>query len=55
MKTGLQQKKMGEIYSLLLWDLGYIAGDKENGPNGRKKEFLKKSAAFLRQLGKDIG
>ena len=35
-------------------DLGYIYGERESGPNGAKKEFLTKSAAFLRALGKDL-
>jgi len=55
MKLGLQQKRMSEIYGLLLWDLGYICGKRETGPNGGKREFLSKSAAFLLQLGKDLG
>lgn len=54
MKLNAQEKKMGEIYSLLQQDLGYVFGDKESGPNGIKKDFLRKSAAFLRQLGKDL-
>jgi len=55
MSLSLQQKRLGEIYNLLISDLGYIYGDRETGPNGKKKEFLTKSAAFLRQLGKDLG
>lgn len=55
MKLSTQQKKMGEIYGLLSQDLGYIYGERESGPNGAKKDFLRKSAAFLRQLGKDLG
>lgn len=54
MKLSTQQKKMGEIHGLLSQDLGYIYGERESGPNGAKKEFLNKSAAFLRQLGKDL-
>jgi hypothetical protein len=54
MATSAQQKKMGEIYCLLQLDLGYIYGERESGPNGAKKDFLRKSAAFLRQLGKDL-
>ncbi len=36
-------------------DLGYIYGDNEIGPNGAKKQFHTKSAAFLRALGNDLG
>ncbi len=54
MKLNAQEKKMSEIYNLLQQDLGYVFGDKESGPNGIKKDFLRKSAAFLRQLGKDL-
>ena len=35
-------------------DLGYIHGERESGPNGAKKLFLSKSAAFLRALAKDL-
>ena len=41
-------------FILISMDLGYIYGDRESGPNGAKKEFLTKSAAFLRALGKDL-
>lgn len=50
-----QKKTMKEIAALLRYDLGYIFGDRESGPNGAKKQFLTKSAAFLRALGKDLG
>jgi len=46
---------MQTIHSLLSQDLGYIYGERESGPNGAKKQFLTKSAAFLRALGKDLG
>lgn len=50
-----QKKLMKEIAGLLSQDLGYIFGERESGPNGVKKQFLTKSAAFLRALGKDLG
>ena len=55
MKLSAQQKKMKEIYDLLSQDLSYIYGERESGPNGAKKEFLRKTAEFLRRLGKDLG
>lgn len=50
-----QKKNMKEIHRLVSRDLGYIYGERESGPNGAKKEFHTKSAAFLRALGKDLG
>jgi hypothetical protein len=50
-----QKKNMQAIFSLVSMDLGYIHGERESGPNGAKKEFLTKSASFLRTLGKDLG
>ena len=50
-----QQQNMKTIHSLVSQDLGYIYGERENGPNGAKKTFLSKSAAFLRALGNDLG
>ena len=50
-----QKDNMNAIYSLISGDLGYIYGERESGPNGAKKSFLTKSAAFLRALGKDLG
>lgn len=46
---------MKTIHSLVSQDLGYIYGERESGPNGAKKEFHTKSAAFLRTLGNDLG
>lgn len=54
MKLSLQQKKMAEIHKLISQDLSYIYGERESGPNGAKKEFLRTSAAFLRKLGNDL-
>lgn len=55
MSVKSQQQNMKTIYSLISQDLGYIYGERESGPNGAKKEFHTKSAAFLRALGKDLG
>jgi hypothetical protein len=49
-----QQTNMKAIYGLVTQDLGYIHGERESGPNGAKKQFLTKSAAFLRALGNDL-
>ncbi len=49
-----QKDNMNAIYSLVSGDLGYIYSERESGPNGAKKAFLTKSAAFLRALGKDL-
>lgn len=46
---------MKTIHSLVSQDLGYIYGDRESGPNGAKKQFHSKSAAFMRGLGNDLG
>ena len=50
-----QQTNMKIIHNLVSGDLGYIYGERESGPNGAKKQFLSKSAAFLRALGNDLG
>ncbi len=50
-----QQQNMKTIHTLVLQDLGYIFGERESGPNGAKKQFLSKSAAFLRALANDLG
>jgi hypothetical protein len=50
-----QKQNMKDIARLVSMDLGYIYGERESGPNGAKKVFLSKSAAFLRALGKDLG
>jgi hypothetical protein len=50
-----QQANMKIIHILVSRDLGYIHGKRESGPNGAKKQFLTKSAAFLRALGNDLG
>jgi len=55
MSTESQQKNMKAIHSLVSQNLGYIHGEREAGPNGAKKQFHTKSAAFLRALGKDLG
>ncbi len=55
MSVQSQKKNMQTIFSLISMDLGYIYGDRECGPNGAKKQFHTKSAAFLRALGNDLG
>lgn len=50
-----QKKNMKIIHSLVSQNLGYIFGEHESGPNGAKKQFHTKSAAFLRALGRDLG
>ena len=55
MSVKSQQANMKTIYTLVSRDLGYIHGERESGPNGAKKQFLSKSAAFLRALGNDLG
>ena len=55
MSVKSQQANMKAIYGLVSQDLGYIYGERESGPNGAKKQFHAKSAAFLRALGNDLG
>lgn len=55
MSVKSQQANMKTIFSLVSQDLGYIYGERESGPNGAKKQFHSKSAAFLRTLGNDLG
>lgn len=50
-----QKKNMKTIHGLVSQNLGYIFGKRESGPNGAKKQFHTKSAAFLRALGWDLG
>jgi hypothetical protein len=55
MSIQTQKQNMKTIYSLVSQDLGYIHGERECGPNGAKRVFHTKSAAFLRTLGNDLG
>ena len=55
MSIKTQKTNMKIIYNLVSQDLGYIYGERESGPNGAKKVFHNKSAAFLRALGNDLG
>ena len=50
-----QQKNMYRLAKLLENDLGYIWGEKESGPNGDKKGFLRLGKVFLRALAEDLG
>ena len=47
-----QQNNMRRLFSR---DLGYLHGERENGPNGDKKTFLHVGKVFLRALAKDLG
>ena len=50
-----QQNNMIRLHELLKEDLGFIAGERERGPNGAKKTFLHVGKVFLRALAKDLG
>ena len=50
-----QEKNMRKLAELLGQDLSYIWGEKEDGPNGAKKQFLNTGKVFLRALAKDLG
>lgn len=49
-----QEKNMRKLADLLSRDLGYIHGERESGPNGDKKTFLKTGKTFLWNLSKDL-
>jgi len=55
MSIKTQKANMKTLGKLLSQDLGYIFGERESGPNGAKKEFLRKGAVFFRTLAKDLG
>ena len=55
MSIKTQQASMKTISRLIAGNLSYIYGERESGPNGEKKQFHTKSAAFLRALGNDLG
>lgn len=50
-----QQNNMRRLCGLFSRDLGYLHGERENGPNGDKKTFLHVGKVFLRALAKDLG
>ena len=50
-----QTRNMKLLADLLEQDLGYIFGERENGPNGAKKDFLSTGKTFLTGLGRDAG
>lgn len=54
MSVQSQEKNMRRLAELLSHDLGYIWGERESGPNGDKKEFLKTGKTFLWNLSKDL-
>jgi hypothetical protein len=43
------------LSELLSQDRTYTFGERESGPDGAKKAFLKKGRAFLSALGRDLG
>jgi len=55
MSLKTQTANMKTLAKLLSHNLGYIFGERENGPNGAKSEFLTKARVFLSALGKDLG
>lgn len=55
MSVKSQETNMRRLSELLGHGLGYIDGDRENGPNGDKKTFLHVGNVFLRSLAKDLG
>ena len=50
-----QENNMRRLADLLSQDLSYIGGERECGPNGKKKTFLNLGKVFLRALAKDLG
>lgn len=54
MSVKSQQLNMRRLSQLLSKPLGYIFGDRENGPNGAKTEFHAKGRVFLRALAGDL-
>jgi hypothetical protein len=55
MSIKTQRENMETISRLVEGNLSCIYGERESGPNGEKKQFHTKSAAFLRALGSDLG
>lgn len=54
MSVQSQEKNMRKLAELLSRDLSYIWGEREGGPNGDKKAFLKTGKTFLWNLSKDL-
>ena len=50
-----QKIHMSKLADLVTQDLRYISGEKESGPNGAKKVYLRTGKTFLRALAKDLG
>ena len=55
MSVQSQENYMRRLAVLLSHDLGYIPGERESGPNGDKKAFLRTGKTFLHALSKDLG
>ena len=49
-----QEANMRKLAGLLSPDLSYIWGERESGPNGDKRAFLKQGRNFLWVLAKDL-
>lgn len=54
MSVKSQEANMRKLAGLLSRDLNYIQGERESGPNGDKKAFLKTGKTFLWNLSKDL-
>ena len=54
MSVQSQEKNMRKLAELLSRDLSHIWGERESGPNGDKKIFLKTGRTFLWNLSKDL-
>ena len=50
-----QSANMVKLALLLSSNLGYIYGEREIGPNGAKRDFLRTGRVFISALSKDLG
>ena len=50
-----QAANMARLAELLQGNLDYIHGERESGPNGAKRDFLRVGRSFMFALGKDLG
>ena len=55
MSVKTQQKHMKRLAELVAKDLSYIGGEREMGPNGEKREYLRIGKTFFRAMTKDLG
>ena len=49
-----QESHMARLAELTSQDLSYIFGEREGGPNGAKRDFLRIGKTFLRAMAKDL-